>query len=128
MKLLLDTHALAWWLLDDKRLSARARDLIGDPENQIFASAVSAFEAATKHRLGKWPEIGPLTTAFEEVIVGQNFGIVPISARHAGHAGALRWDHRDPFDRILTAQAQIEDMGLVTNDRRLAGFAVDIIW
>lgn len=128
MKFLLDTHALAWWLLDDERLSMHVRDLIGDPENRIFASAVSAFEAATKYRLGKWPEIGPLTAAFEEVIASQNFGIVPVSARHAGHAGALRWDHRDPFDRILAAQAQIEDMGLVTNDRRLGDLAVNTIW
>lgn len=128
MKLLLDTHALAWWLLDDGRLSIRARDLIGDPENQIFASAVSAFETATKHRLGKWPEIGPLTAAFEEVVTAQHFAIIPISAAHAGRAGNLPGTHRDPFDRLLAAQAQIEGLALLTNDRRLGDFHVETVW
>jgi PIN domain nuclease of toxin-antitoxin system len=128
MRLLLDTHTLAWWLLNDERLSARARDLIGDPENRIFASAISAFETATKHRLGKWPEIGPLTAAFEEIVTSQDFTIIPVSATHAGRAGALQGAHRDPFDRILAAQAQIEGLGLLTNDRRLGSFGIDTIW
>lgn len=128
MKLLLDTHALAWWLLNDPRLSVRARDLISDPDNRVFASAVSAFEAATKYRLGKWPEIGMLTAAFDEVVTDQNFSVLSISAKHAGRAGALKQDHRDPFDRMLAAQAQIENMSLITNDHRLGDFAIDIVW
>ncbi|HRP79018.1 MAG TPA: type II toxin-antitoxin system VapC family toxin [Aquamicrobium sp.] len=128
MRLLLDTHALVWWLLNDERLSRRANDLISDPGNRIFASAVSAFEMATKHRLGKWPEIGMLAATFEDIVIGQDFAIIPISAGHAARAGMLSGDHRDPFDRFLAAQAQMERLYLLTKDHRLADFRVDTIW
>lgn len=128
MRLLLDTHTLAWWLLDDPRLSVKARNLLKDPDNELFASAVSAFEAATKFRLGKWPEAGPMATAFEEVMRAQGLPVVSITARHAARAGLMAGEHRDPFDRLLAAQADIEDMVLVTNDARFTDFGTDTVW
>lgn len=128
MRLLLDTHALAWWLLDDQRLPTRTREIIADPENEIVVSAVSAFETATKFRIGKWNEIGPLALAFEEIVVAQDFAILPISARHASRAGLLPGDHRDPFDRLLAAQAEIEGLCLLTNDPRLGNFGTSVLW
>lgn len=128
MRLLLDTHTLAWWLLDDPRLSTKARNLLKDPDNELFVSAVSAFEAATKFRLGKWPEAGPMATAFEEVMRAQRLPVALITSRHAARAGLMAGAHRDPFDRLLAAQADIEGMVLVTNDARFAEFGTSTVW
>jgi len=128
MRLLLDTHALAWWLLDDPRLPTHTRELIANPENEIVVSAVSAFEAATKFRIGRWNDIGPLAMAFEEIVAKQDFSILPISAHHASRAGLLPGSHRDPFDRLLAAQTEIEGSYLVTNDPRFADLGVRVIW
>jgi PIN domain nuclease of toxin-antitoxin system len=128
MRLLLDTHTLAWWLLDDLRLPSRTRALIADRENEIFASAVSAFEVATKFRIGKWNDIGPLAIAFEEIVATQNFVVLPIAASHACRAGLLRSSHRDPFDRLLAAQTEIEGLHLVTNDPKFENFGTRIAW
>ncbi|MEC5290249.1 type II toxin-antitoxin system VapC family toxin [Aurantimonas sp. C2-6-R+9] len=128
MRLLLDTHTLAWWLLDHPRLSATIRNLLKDTDNAVFVSAVSALEAATKFRLGKWPEVGPMATAFEEVMRDQDLPIIPIAARHAARAGLMDGAHRDPFDRILAAQAEIEDLVLATNDPRFTDFGTKTVW
>ena len=128
MRLLLDTHALAWWLLEDEHLPPRMFGLLADSGNQVHVSAVSAYEAVSKHRLGKWPEIGPLAAAFEEIVSGQRFELLPISARHAVRAGLFPAEHRDPFDRMLAAQAELEALLLVTNDRRLQDFGTRTIW
>ena len=128
MRLLLDTHALAWWLLDNSRLPDRVRRLVEDTDNTIFASAISAYEAAYKHRVGKWPEVGPLAAAFEEIVTSQGLELLPISGKHAARAGLYAIDHSDPFDRMLAAQAEVEDLSLATNDRRFADFGTRVVW
>lgn len=128
MKALLDTHALAWWLLQDERLPADVYSLIADPENQIWVSSVSAFEMATKFRIGKWPGIGELAKNFETAIRAENFLLLPIEASHATRGGLLEGSHRDPFDRLIAAQSLVEGVPLVTNDRAFKEFGVETAW
>lgn len=128
MRVLLDTHALLWWLAGDSNLSANARDLIADPANEIFVSAASAWEVATKFRIGKLPGAGPLGVDFAREVRQQGFVPLSISLEHAQVAGALVGDHRDPFDRMLIAQAREEKMALVSNDAVFDGFDVQRLW
>lgn len=128
MKYLLDTHALVWWLLDDKRLSRPACTVITHGENEITASAVSAFEIATKHRLGKWPEVAPLSIDFEKHVIAERFSLLPIAPSHALLAGRWPGDHKDPFDRLLAAQANLDALVLISADRAFDGFDIDRLW
>ena len=128
MKLLLDTHALAWWLRDDAHLSSDARDLIADGANGVWVSAVSAFEMALKHRLGKWDEIGVLIDVFEQAIADERFELLSVTAAHALHGARIPATHRDPFDRLLAGQAAVEDLVLVTGDRAFDGLGIRTIW
>ena len=128
MRLLLDTHALIWWLAGDEALSARARDAIGDEANSIAVSAASAMEVATKFRIGKLPDAALLAQDFETIIADQGFAELPISIHHALRAGEMNIAHKDPFDRLLVAQAQSEDMVLISNEALFDGFAVKRLW
>lgn len=128
MKLLLDTHALIWWLIDSPKLSRPAHTAIADGRSEILVSAVSAIEVTTKHRRGKLPEAGPLATAFEREVASEGFMPLPITIAHAEMAGGLRIDHKDPFDRLLIAQARIEDALLVSNEKLFDGFGVNRLW
>lgn len=128
MRLLLDTHALIWWLAGDEALSLRARAAIADEANTVAVSAASAMEVATKHRIGKLPDAALLAQDFEAIIAGQGFDELAISVRHARLAGEMNIAHKDPFDRLLIAQAQAEDMTLVSNEALFDGFAVKRIW
>lgn len=128
MRLLLDTHALAWWYLDDPHLTQRVRLLIEDPDNTVFASAISAYEAGYKHRIGKWPDVGPLLAAFDEFVESQRLALLPITGKHAVRAASYEVDHGDPFDRILAAQAEIEDLTLATQDRWFSKFGTKTVW
>lgn len=128
MKLLLDTHALIWWLTGDPALSPRARAAIEDEANSVAVSAASAMEVATKHRLGKLPDAALLARDFEAIVAAQGFTELPISTRHARLAGAMTIPHKDPFDRFLIAQAQAEDMVLVSNEALFEGFGVARLW
>lgn len=128
LRLLLDTHALIWWLAGDDALSRRAREAIADEVNEIAVSAASAMEIATKFRIGKLPGAALLAHSFEEIIANQGFGELPISVHHARIAGELNIAHKDPFDRLLIAQAQVEDMLLVSNEALFDGFAVKRLW
>jgi PIN domain nuclease of toxin-antitoxin system len=119
---------LVWWLYDTPRLSSHVRNTITDPDNAILTSAVSAFEIANKHRLGKWDEIASLAVAFEEIVTSQGFTIIPIDARHASRAGLLPGDHRDPFDRFLAAQSQLENVPIITFDASIQTLGIDAIW
>nr|WP_245415211.1 type II toxin-antitoxin system VapC family toxin [Hoeflea marina] len=101
---------------------------MADPDNDVFASAVSAFEAATKYRIGKWNDIGPFATSFEATLTSLGYPVVDISAAHAVLAGLMPGKHRDPFDRLLAAQAEIEGMVLVSNDPAFAAFSVQAVW
>ena len=128
MRLLLDTHALLWALGDNPRLSATARKLIADPDNEKIISAVSAFEITTKHRIGKLAEAAPLIPDFEAALAPYMFTLLPITTGHAALAGIFSFAHGDPFDRLLIAQARIERVPLVSNERLFDGFGVERIW
>ncbi|GGZ13557.1 type II toxin-antitoxin system VapC family toxin [Novosphingobium colocasiae] len=128
MRLLLDTHALIWWLAGDQALSMTARTAIADADNAIFVSAASAMEVATKFRIGKLPDAVLLAQDFETIIAGQGFVALPISLHHARMAGEMNIPHKNPFDRLLIAQAQAEDMALVSNEVLFDGFAVKRLW
>ncbi len=128
MRLLLDTHALIWWLAGHDKLSRQAHDAIGDAMNEIIVSAASAMEIATKFRIGKLPEAAYLARNFREVIADQGFSELGISIRHAMLAGEMSIPHKDPFDRILMAQAMIEDMVLISNEEIFDGFGIRRLW
>lgn len=128
MKLLLDTHALLWWLDGDQRLSPTARSLIGDENTVVFVSAASAWEISTKVRIGKLPGAVEVAEQFVEVIGRQDFEELSISLRHARLAGLLPGKHRDPFDRLLIAQAQIEGLPLVSIEQLFDHFGIRRIW
>lgn len=128
MRLLLDTHALIWWLAGDEAISRRAREAIADEVNDIAISAASAMEIATKFRIGKLPGAALLAQNLEEIIAEQGFGELPISVHHARLAGEMNIAHKDPFDRLLIAQAQVEDLVLVSNEALFDGFAIKRLW
>lgn len=128
MKLLLDTHAILWWLLGDQRLGAKARDAIADNDNQVLVSSVSAMEVATKFRIGKLPEAGPIAGKIADRIPEHGFEPLPVTLQHGDVAGLLPFPHRDPFDRLLIAQAQVEQAWLVSNEALFDQFGVRRIW
>lgn len=128
MKLLLDTHILVWWLLDDPALPRRLAASLRDPANEIYVSSASAWEIATKYRRGRMPQAEPLVQGFRRLIEGERWIAVPVTLEHALAAGLLESRHRDPFDRMLAAQARLEDMKLVTDDRALAALVMSGAW
>lgn len=119
MILLLDTHALAWWWANDQRLSGSARARIAHPGTRVLASAASAWEIGIKHAAGRWPEAPRMLDRWDALLAADRFEALPISATHAMRAAALAWTHRDPFDRVLAAQAMLEGARLVTADPAL---------
>ena len=128
MKLLLDTHALLWWLADDARLSRRARDVIADPARVIYSSPASAWEIATKHRIGRLPEARELLADFSGILLRAGLEELPISIKHAVLAGTLAGTHRDPFDRMLAAQALCENLEVVTSDNAIEELGARCLW
>jgi PIN domain nuclease of toxin-antitoxin system len=125
-KVLLDTHALIWWAANDKKLSLTVRRLIQSEDTAIFVSAATAWEIATKVRLGKLSWSSP--ESVESYCAGQSFELLPIDFAHASRAGAWTYEHGDPFDRMLAAQSEIEGMPLATNDPKIQSFGVEAIW
>jgi PIN domain nuclease of toxin-antitoxin system len=128
VRLLLDTHAFLWWAFADPKLSRRARIAIDDAANEVFVSAVSAWEIATKHRIGKLPDAGAIADDIPQAVAAEGFNELPLSIRHAQRAGSLGGQHRDPFDRMLIAQAMIDDLTLVSNERSFDAYAVKRLW
>jgi PIN domain nuclease of toxin-antitoxin system len=128
VRVLLDTHALLWWLAGDEQLTARARRAITDPRHELYVSAVSAWEVLTKARLGKLPSLGALGVDFEGTIALHGFRALPITMAHAEGAGRLAISHRDPFDRMLLVQARDERMALVSGDPVFDGKGIRRIW
>jgi PIN domain nuclease of toxin-antitoxin system len=114
VRLLLDTHVLLWWLADDRKLAKPAREIIANPNNEVHVSSASVWEAAIKAALGRL-EIE--LDALEDAIVRNGFRPLPVGFRHALTAGQLPSVHRDPFDRMLVAQASVEELRLVSHDR-----------
>lgn len=126
--LLLDTHALLWWLLDDEQLSAPARAAIAEPRNRIWVSAASGWEITTKHRLGKLPEAAEIVGRFSHYLRRARFIELPINIEHSLKAGALPGPHRDPFDRMLIAQHFVTRYPVVTRDAVFRDYGVAIVW
>jgi PIN domain nuclease of toxin-antitoxin system len=126
--LLLDTHALIWWLLASPRLAPAARDAITDPGNIIWVSAVSGFEVTRKFHLGKLPEADGFAGDVGGYVAAEGFLTLDVAIGHAEVAGRFDNAHRDPFDRLLIAQALTENMTLVSNERLFDGFGVKRLW
>ena len=124
LNLLLDTHAFLWWIAGDEALSMRARSAIEDADNTVFVSAASAWEIATKYRIGKLPGAAAIVTDMAAVLTAQGFVRLPISFEHGQAAGALPGPHKDPFDRMLIVQAMHDDMVLVSNERHFDVYGV----
>lgn len=121
---LADTHTLLWWLSDDPRLSAAGRDLIAAGETLVYFSAASAWEVAIKAAAGKLV----VRADFVEALEHDRFIELPINARHAIAAGSLPLLHRDPFDRMIAAQANVEGLVVITADQHIAAYGVPVLW
>lgn len=128
MRLLLDTHALLWWLLDDAQLSPVARTAIGNQSHAVFVSAASPWELATKHRLGKLGEAGEAVDRYRELVAADGFSHLPITHLHSLKAGQYAAAHSDPFDRVLAAQTELEGLVLVTRDPAFRLFGSRTLW
>ncbi len=128
MRLLLDTHTLLWWLTDDLSLTNRARSAIGRTANSILVSAASAWEIGTKVRLGKLPAANDLVSDLPRQLDAEGFEMLDITTDHALRAGLLPGPHKDPFDRMLIAQAQAEDLTLVSNEAVFDRYGARRIW
>jgi PIN domain nuclease of toxin-antitoxin system len=128
MNLLLDTHTLLWLLLKDRRLPRETALMIVDPANTIFVSSISGFEIATKVRIGKLPGAEGIARDFIRVCDDFEFRELPMNSAHAVMAGGFRLIHRDPFDRVLAAQAIIEGFALVTDDGGIETLGPQVIW
>lgn len=127
-RLLLDTHALLWWLTGDRQLSATAQRVIGEETNDIYVSAASAWEISTRLRLGKLHDPEGVTRALRRHLAAQGFLELPILLEHAQEAGALPGPHRDPFDRMLIAQARLEELALVSNEEPFDRYGITRVW
>ncbi|MFC5344093.1 type II toxin-antitoxin system VapC family toxin [Brevundimonas staleyi] len=128
MKFLLDTHALIWWVFGDERFPESLRPRIGDPESVIHVSAVSAMEITTKHRIGKLPGAVMLATEFQATVARLGFLELPLTVDEAVLAGRMLGAHKDPFDRMLIAQALRNDLILISNERLFDDFGVKRLW
>ena len=128
MKLLLDTHAFLWWIGDDARLSVPAREAIADPGNEVSVSVASAWELAIKTGLGRFEPDGDLGPFIEDQIRLNAFSVLPVKLEHAVSVSSLPAHHRDPFDRLLVAQAAAEGMTLVSRDPQLRKYDAPTLW
>ncbi|MBI5508763.1 MAG: type II toxin-antitoxin system VapC family toxin [Deltaproteobacteria bacterium] len=128
MRILVDTHVFLWWLEGDLRLPVGCRDLIAAGTNDVLVSAASAWEISTKVRIGKLPGAVEIAHRMSDVVESQGFEPLAITLRHAQRAGALPGLHRDPFDRMLAAQSQLEDLQLMTTDGVFDSLGVQRLW
>ena len=128
MKILLDTHALLWAALSPTSLSRKASALIADEANVILVSAASAWEIATKVRLGKLPGAENFEKEFVDMMDNAGYALLPIDVDCALRAGRLAGDHRDPFDRMIAAQALAGDIPVISSDSKLDSFSIRRLW
>ncbi len=125
MRLLLDTNALFWWLATPVRLPERVAACIADPDNDVLVSAASFYELEYKARRGRLPAA---IDRLAEAVVASGFTPLAISTAHALRAGQLAWDHGDPWDRVIAAQAQLKECSVVTADRAFRHAPVEVLW
>jgi PIN domain nuclease of toxin-antitoxin system len=128
VKLLLDTHALFWWLIDEAQLSPTAYAAIKARGKEVHVSVATAWEMAIKVGRGRWPDAEPLVANFEAHISVNGFDLLSITVAHVRAAGLMQAAHRDPFDRLLAAQAQIEGLTLVTADAKVHSLGAAWLW
>ena len=128
MRALLDTHTFLWWVLDIPRLSAESRAILEDGANELLFSAASAYEIALKARSGRLTLPDSPEAYVPDRLITNGFSRLPIDLAHALRAGTLPWIHRDPFDRLLVAQAQIEGLAILTADPVISRYDVETIW
>lgn len=127
--MLLDTHAFVWAVTTPDRLSEAAREVISDATVPLLLSAVSAWEISIKHRSGRWPEVAMLIGHYDRLAERLGVAHLPLTSGHALAAGGLAWDHTDPFDRALAAQAMREGVPLVSKDAAFAGLpGLALVW
>ncbi|HLX86382.1 MAG TPA: type II toxin-antitoxin system VapC family toxin [Terriglobales bacterium] len=128
VRLLLDTHSLLWWYSADPELPASSRKLIAQSDSNVFVSAASAWEIATKFRSGKLATAAELVQDFEGYLTGERFVSLPVSAEHGVRAGSFPGPLRDPFDRMLIAQALVENLFIVSNEKVFDQYGVRRMW
>ena len=128
MRLLLDTHTLIWWHQDHTKLSKSAFEAIRDPDNAVLLSVVNAWEMQIKTQLGKLSVGGPVADMIRREIIDNGFHVLPVTLAHVYGLEALPLHHKDPFDRLLIAQAQHEGLTLVSRDEHLGRYAVPRLW
>lgn len=127
MRLLLDTHALIWWLLGDTHMPIHVRSAV-ENSAEVFVSAATVWEIATKYRLGKLAHAAAFAEAVPSAVASQGFLGLPVSLEHAALSGSQRGAHKDPFDRMLIAQAMLEDLTLVSNEASFDAFGIRRLW
>lgn len=127
MSYLIDTHIFLWWLFDDPKLDTTCRDIIRSPDHRIFVSSVSAWEIATKYRIGKLPEAKQLVEQYSQILHQAKFIELTITSAHALRAGSLPIAHRDPFDRMIMAQAELESLPVITYDKAFQTELIQVI-
>ncbi|MGV3763588.1 type II toxin-antitoxin system VapC family toxin [Parapedobacter sp.] len=127
MNLLLDTHALIWYITDNHRLPAKTRSLIEFPENNCFVSLATYWEMAIKNSLGRLDFKKPIVTIFE-IVEQSGFEILPINVNHILRATSLPFHHYDPFDRMIIGQAIADDLSIVTKDEKFPQYEVNLLW
>ena len=129
MNFLLDTHAFVWAVTNPDRLGVDGLARISDPTSELYVSAATAWELATKVRLGKFPAAEPLVAQYGRIVEQLGAIHLPISHAHSLRSGSLTWGHRDPFDRMLAAQAMLEHHCLITKDREFSALAgLETVW
>ncbi|MEH2294842.1 type II toxin-antitoxin system VapC family toxin [Nostoc sp.] len=127
MSYLIDTHILLWWLFDDPKLHTDCRDIIRNPDHRIIVSSGSAWEIATKYRMGKLPEAKQLVEQYSQILHQAKFIELAITTVHALRAGSLPIAHRDPFDRMIMAQAELENLLVITYDKAFQTGLIQVI-
>ena len=125
---LLDSHALLWWWFDPDRLSTAVRELLIDPSTPVLVSAASVWELSLKHHQGRLPELSGAITDLPGLLQADGFEALPISLAHGLRAGGYSQPHRDPFDRMLAAQAELDRLVLLTADPQLSTFPCQTLW
>ncbi|MBE8999140.1 type II toxin-antitoxin system VapC family toxin [Nostoc sp. LEGE 12447] len=127
MSYLIDTHILLWWLFDDPKLHTDCRDIIRNPDHRIIVSSASAWEIATKYHMGKLPEAKQLVEQYSQILHQAKFIELAITTAHALRAGSLPIAHRDPFDRMIMAQAELESLLVISYDKAFQTGLIQVI-
>ena len=128
MRILLDTHAFLWWIANDQRLSQRSIEFISDGSNELLLSVASGWEIAIKVGLGRLDIPEPLDRFISEQLFRNHIGVLPVQLSHALQVHKLPQLHRDPFDRMLITQAQVESLSILSSDKRFADYDIEVLW